>query len=98
MNPKRILTVILSVINIMVSLFFVPIWLEYGEALFTGQTKRLQNNNILLDITIILITLAILAINAFNIIRYFRHKEIKLILPVICGAIYGLFFILQYTI
>jgi uncharacterized membrane protein YidH (DUF202 family) len=85
-------------INILISLFFMPIWLEYGEALITGKTARLLGNNISLDILMIIITMGILIISILIIINYFRNKRDGLILPVACIIIYIGYFIIQFII
>lgn len=98
MDTKRILSVVLAIINVLASFFFLPIWLEYGEALVRKDTNRLTMNNIVLDSIVMLLSLVSIILNTMIVVRYAGKLEVRLLTPVVTFLIYGIVFSAQFIV
>jgi amino acid transporter len=96
MNTKKISAISLSFINLIASLFFIPIWAEYLHAIFSNQLNRLESNNIFADVVIMLLSLIFFILSIVGIAKYFRYKNISPLLPGIIFVIYIILFVSMF--
>lgn len=97
-NYKNVVTVSTSLVNLILSLFFVFIWIEYLDAIFLNQLNRLELNNIPTDIVIMLLSLFFLILSLIVLIRYFKNKKTSPFIPETILCIYITFFIITALI
>lgn len=95
MQRARILGTVLSVMTIVLTAFFIPLWLEYAEAIFGGKTSRLSGNNILLDVVLIAGTCFSLIVSVLQLVKIGKGKEIKLHTPVVIFMAYCIILIMS---
>jgi len=97
MSPKRIIIVTLSIVNILASLFFFAAWLIYIDEIISGHVDNFQNNNIIIDWIIPLLTIVILIVNILILVDYFKNREIKLPISLISFLFYIIIFSLMIS-
>lgn len=88
MQYTRVLGTSLSVINIVFTAFFLPLWLEYAEAIFGAKTDRLSGNNVVLDVALITVTCLALIMSVLQLVKIGKGKEMKLQIPVVIFIAY----------
>jgi hypothetical protein len=92
MSFKRIIVITLSIINILISIFFVSILVIIFSEIITGDTKGISTDNVAVDVIATILILIILPINLDVLIKYFKRKETKALLTLVSFSIYIIFF------
>lgn len=92
MSFKRIIVITLSIINTLISIFFVSILVIIFSEIITGDTKGISTDNVAVDVIATILILIILPINLDVLIKYFRRKETKALLTLVSFGIYIIIF------
>ena len=82
-NIKRVIAVVLSFVNLFFSFFSFIIIYEYLEMFVKNTTYSLEFHNMCSDIFIMFVGVVMFIYSLFTIIKYFRHKKINFIYPVL---------------
>lgn len=82
LQRTRVLGTSLSLINILFTVFFIPLWFEYAEAIFGAKTYRLSGNNVALDVVLIIGTIFSFMYCIRHLVKIGKGQEMKLHIPV----------------
>lgn len=99
-NTKQVIAVVLSFVNLVFSLLSFFVIYEYFKIITNGSTWRLEYHEVWFDILFMVVGITIFVYSLINIFRYFRHKKIKLLYPVLfivfVFIVYFGFFIISF--
>jgi len=89
----RIITLCFVIINTLASFIFLPIYIEYGEAILKNMMWQLQNNVVLFDVLLMIIVFTLFLINRMTLVSYLQKKNISIIFPVFSFFIFCFLFL-----
>ncbi len=96
---KQVITLVFSIINLYYAFLGFCIILEYFDILNRGYLTHLQFHTIWSDILVMILAIIISVNSVSVIIMYFRHKQVKLIYPIVLFFLpFLIFLVIPYTV
>lgn len=97
-NIKQVTAVVLLFVNLIFSFLPFFIIVEYFEIITKNSTWQLEYLRIWSDMLLIVIGIVMFVFSLITIIRYFRHKDVKIMYPVLFLVFYFIILFLPFLL